>query len=76
MARSFWLVFMVFQGGVMVFIVLIRDFTREVDGMKSSLWTSTGRWMARSLNWGLHQGGGWQEVLIVDFTREVDGKKS
>ena len=30
--------------------------------------------MARSLDCGLHQGGGWQEVLIRDFTREVDGK--
>ena len=24
--------------------------------------------MARSLNLGLHQGGGWHEVIIVDFT--------
>ena len=40
------------------------------------MWTSPGRWGARSLNCGLHQGGGWQEVLIVDFNREVDGKKS
>ena len=32
--------------------------------------------MARSLDCGLSQGGGWQEVLNDHFTREVGGKKS